>query len=235
MKFKHFRQYFSSARVNRYLLATGNSSKRTVKLYKANLKISQSFHPLLGVFEVVLRNQINDVLTNHFTDPDWIINQKNGFMSDPALSYTHKKTGQKKTNNFLKREIQKVEERLRKNATPITSGKVIAEQTLGFWTDLFEVHHYKLLKGKLIKIFSSLPSGFGRKEVNDELDKVRCFRNRINHNEPVCFVNNNIDFSQTIDAYNSIINLLKWNDPNLISFINDLDNVNKVIERAKKI
>lgn len=76
MKIKDFRHYFSSARVNRYLLATGNSSNRTMKLYKANLRISQSFHPLLGVFEVVLRNRINDVLTVHFVDPDWIINQK---------------------------------------------------------------------------------------------------------------------------------------------------------------
>jgi hypothetical protein len=235
MKFKDFRHYFSTARVNRYLLATGNSSKRAVKLYKANLRITQSFHPLLGVFEVVLRNRINDILTAHFTDPDWIINQKGGFMSDPSLSYIHKKTGLRKTNDFLKREILKVEKRLRKNAIPITSGKVIAEQTLGFWTDLFEVHHYKLLKGKPIKIFASLPSGFGRKEVNDELEKVRCFRNRINHNEPVCFVNNNIDFSQTIDVYNSIINLLKWIDPVLINFISDLDNVHKVIERTKKI
>ena len=77
-----------------------------------------------------------------------------------------------KTNDFLKSEIQKIEKRLRKNGTPITSGKVTAEQILGFWTDLFEVHHYKLLKGKPIKIFVSLSSGFGRKEVNDELEKV---------------------------------------------------------------
>jgi hypothetical protein len=38
----------------------------------------------------------------------------------------------------------------------VTSGKIIAEQTLGFWTDLFEVHHYRLLKGKPIQIFNLL-------------------------------------------------------------------------------
>jgi hypothetical protein len=54
MKFKDFRQYFSAARVNRYLTATGNSTVKTVKLYKANLKVAQTFHPLLGIFEVVL-------------------------------------------------------------------------------------------------------------------------------------------------------------------------------------
>ncbi len=67
MKFKDFRQYFSAARVNRYLIATGNSTGRAVKLYKANLKTSQAFHPLLGVFEVILRNRFNDILTSQFT------------------------------------------------------------------------------------------------------------------------------------------------------------------------
>ena len=235
MRFKEFRLYFSTSRITRYLIATANSPKRAVKLYKANLKVSQSFHPLLGIFEVVLRNRINDILSAHFTDSDWIIHQKNGFMSDPSLSYIHKKSGQRKTNDFLKNEIVKAEMRLRKSSTSITSGKIIAEQTLGFWTDLFEVHHYRLLKGKPIKVFATLPSGFGRKEVNDELDKVRCFRNRINHNEPICFVNNAINFTQTREVYNSILNLLKWIDPGLLSFIKDIDKVNSTIDRAKEI
>lgn len=76
MKLEDFQHYFSTARVNRYLLATENSPKRAIKLYKANLRITQSFHPLLGVFEVVLRNRINDILTVHFSDPDWIIIKK---------------------------------------------------------------------------------------------------------------------------------------------------------------
>lgn len=63
MKFRDFRQYFSAARINRYLLATGNSTGRAAKLYKANLKTSQAFHPLLGVFEVIFRNRLNDILT----------------------------------------------------------------------------------------------------------------------------------------------------------------------------
>jgi hypothetical protein len=132
MKLKDFKHYFSSARVNRYLIATWNSTEKTVKLYKANLKISQAFHPLLGILEVVLRNRLNDVLALYFTDPDWIINQKSGFMSDSSLRYTYKRTGVVKTNDFLKREILKAEKRLNKTQTPITSGKIIAEQTLGF-------------------------------------------------------------------------------------------------------
>jgi hypothetical protein len=235
MKLKDFKHYFSSARVNRYLIATGNSTEKTVKLYEANLKISQAFHPLLGILEVVLRNRLNDVLALYFTDPDWIINQKSGFMSDSSLRYTYKRTGVVKTNDFLKREILKAEKRLNKTQTPITSGKIIAEQTLGFWTDLFEVHNYRLLKGKPIQIFQTLPSGFGRKEVNDQLDKVRRFRNRINHNEPICFNGELIDFNETVEVHHSIINLLTWIDPEIIKLLSDLDKVQKTVERAKKI
>ncbi|MGK9123905.1 Abi family protein [Olivibacter sp. SA151] len=235
MKFEDFRQYFSAARVNRYLLATENCTIRAVKLYKANLRVSQTFHPLLGSLEVILRNRLNDVLTSYFTDPDWIINQKTGFMSDPSLRFVYKRTGEVKINDFLKKEITKAEQRLQKTRTPVTSGKIIAEQTFGFWTDLFEVHHYKLLKGKPIQIFHTLPSGYGRKEVNDELDKIRRFRNRINHNEPICFTGNTIDFSDTLDVYNSIIKILAWINPDLLKLIADLDRVRKAIDRANRI
>ncbi|MEJ0057831.1 MAG: hypothetical protein WDN75_20600 [Bacteroidota bacterium] len=197
--------------------------------------MAQSFHPLLGILEVVLRNRINDVLTSHFADPDWIINQATGFMIDPSLTYDHKKTGQQKTNNFLLREVKKAETRLRNSRTPVTSGKVIAEQTLGFWTDLFEAHNYRILKGKQIKIFNHLPSGHGRKEVNAELDKIRRFRNRINHNEPICFDGNNVDFSRALDVYQSITNILTWIDPEILNFIKDINKVNRSIVNAMKI
>jgi len=235
MRFRDFSRHFSPARVGRYLNATGNNTKRAAKLYKANLKLAQAFHPLLGVVEVVLRNKINDVLTAHFNDADWIINQKAGFMTAPSLSYIHKRTNRRRTNNFLKTEIEKAERRLIKNGASITSGKIIAEQTLGFWTDLFEVHHYRLLQGKPIKIFSSLPSGYGRKQLNEELNKIRRFRNRINHNEPVCFNGNNIDLSEAQDVYNSIIKILSWIDPALLTYVKDIDKVQKKIMQAQRI
>ena len=76
MKFTLINQYFSIARMDRYMMAVGHSTTKAVRLYKANLKVAQSFHPLLSVVEVILRNRLNEVLTAAFTDPDWIINQK---------------------------------------------------------------------------------------------------------------------------------------------------------------
>lgn len=231
----NFKEYFSEARVNRYLLATNSSTNRAIELYKANLKVSQAFHPLLGIFEVILRNRINNILSLHFADPRWIINEKNGFMSAPSLRFIHKRTGQQKINDFLKREITKTEKRLRKTGQKITSGRIIAEQTLGFWTDLFEIHHYRLLKGKPIQIFRSLPPKHGRKEVNDKLNKIRRFRNRIYHNEPICFFQNNIDFSEALEVYESLTNLLAWINPDITNFISDIDNVKESIIKAQSI
>lgn len=234
MKFSDFTRHFSTVRINRYWIATGKSELKTIKLYKANLEVSQAFHPLLGMVEVVLRNNLNGILSLYFNDPNWITNQKNGFMSDLSLTYIQRQTGKRITNDFLKREIQKIEDKLRKSNVPITSGKIIAEQKFGFWTDLFEIHHYKLLKGKPVQIFHSLPKSYGRKEIMDELTKIRRFRNRINHNEPICFVGNCIDFTETIQVYHSIINILKWIDPQLVKLIADMDKVQETINEATK-
>ena len=69
-------------------------------LYFANMKIAQAFHPLLSSFEVILRNQLHYALAHHFSDGNWIINQKTGFMIAPSLTYTNKRTKKKVTNDY---------------------------------------------------------------------------------------------------------------------------------------
>lgn len=235
MKFQKTQSLLSTQRIDRYYVATGNSKPKAVKLYKANLKIAQSFHPLLGILEVILRNKINTILTAHFVDSDWIINQKMGFMNDPSLRHHDRRTNKIVTNNYLKSSVEKTEQRMRKLRIPISSGKIIADQSLGFWTDLFEVHHYRLLRGRPIQIFNHIPSGHGRSDVTLRLNKIRQFRNRINHNEPICFNGINIDFSYVEEIYNSILEILSWIDPDLIFWITDIDSVNVKISNAKKI
>ena len=235
MKYQKVRLYLSSQRIDRYLIATGNSKTRAVRLYKANLKIAQSFHPLLGALEVTLRNRINTILSAHFSDPDWIINQKTGFMAAPSLTHLDRRTGRRVTNDFLKSSVEKSERRFRRLRVPITSGKIIADQALGFWTDLFEVHHYRLLLGRPIQVFHNLPSRHGRSDACDRLNKIRQFRNRINHNEPICFNGAAIDFTYVEEVYDAIIEILTWIDPELIKWVKDIDTVRTKIANAKTI
>lgn len=74
-------------------------------LYFANMKIAQAFHPLLSSFEVILRNQLHYALARHFSDGNWIVNQKSGFMVASSLTYTNKRTKKKVTNDYILKDF----------------------------------------------------------------------------------------------------------------------------------
>ena len=97
------------------------------------------------------------------------------------------------------------------------------------------MHHYRLLLGRPIQVFHNLPSGHGRSDACDRLNKIRQFRNRINHNEPICFNGAAIDFTYVEEVYDAIIEILTWIDPELIKWVKDIDTVRTKIANAKTI
>ena len=238
MNYKNFELHFSKPRVNRYYYAAGSSRKKAIRMYKQNMLVAQSIHPVIGVFEVVLRNSIYNAISNYFQDENWIVNQKEGFMSDKALVFRNNPSKISKRNDFLKREVLKAEQKLKKkySNTPsmsINAVNIIAEQSFGFWTNFFEPHHYKILKGKPIQIFSNLPNGVGRKEILNKLNAIRQFRNRINHNEPICFVDNKFSYSEIQTIHQSIYELLKYIDERLIDFVESIDNTQETFNHLR--
>ncbi|KZE82994.1 hypothetical protein AV926_05470 [Myroides marinus] len=213
-------KYLSSQRFNRYLISVQNDNKKAKKLYKANLRLAQAFHPLISQFEVVLRNSITNNLTLHFNDTDWIINEVNGFMNDNSLSTS---------NYFLKNNISKTIANLHRRRIQVTSGKVISDQSFGVWVSLFLPHHYRLLNGQIIHIFPYKPATESRASLYTKLSKIRDFRNRVNHCEPICFNQNNIDCSEAQAILDTIYDLINWIDPNLTKFFREIDNVRNKI------
>ncbi len=59
MRFKEFEALISPQRLLRYRLACSNDTRKTMMLYRANIRISLAFLATVGVFEVVLRNKID--------------------------------------------------------------------------------------------------------------------------------------------------------------------------------
>ena len=216
-----------------YYRATNRNKNKAVMLYFANLKIAQAFHPLLSSFEVILRNQLHYALARHFSDGNWIINQKSGFMVDPSLTYINKRSKKKVVNDYILKEVKKAEKKITDRGVRVTTGRVIAEQTLGFWNSFYETHHYALLSGLPCRIFKKLPSGYGRKEINEIILRIRELRNRINHNEPICFVNKKCDFSYVRNMYKVINEFLTWIDPEIMPSQNEVDKVLKVIDKEE--
>ncbi len=218
-------QYFSQPRYKKYLISTGNDTNRAKKLYLANIRLAQAFHPILSQFEVILRNTLNNHLSEHFGTSNWIRTQKNRFMNDPSLT----------PRPFLKGQVLRSEERLRRNHIAITSGKLIADQTLGFWIALFSRPHYRLLLGKPIQIFPYKPTVENRASIHQKLQKIRDFRNRVNHCEPICFNRNTIDCDEALEIKTLIFNIVSWINPSISPFLTKLDNVNNKVAYIHQI
>ena len=226
MKLHLRNQYLSRPRYNRYLVATGNNSERAKRLYNANIRLAQAFHPLITQFEVVLRNSLNQILAAFFADPDWIINEKDGFMHHPSLARSH---------FFLRTNVRKAESTLIRKNIPVSSGKIISDQTFGFWLAFFLGHHYALIRGQPIHIFLHKPPQEDRASIYDKLDQIRAFRNRVNHCEPLCFDNHHIDCSHAHHIRNTIYDLISWIDPELVSFFEKIDNVPSKVARLMRV
>jgi hypothetical protein len=219
-------KYLSRPRYNRYLRATGNDKDRAHKLYNGNIRLAQAFHPILSQFEVVLRNSLNNVLVRHFRDPDWIITQKAGFMSDPSLATKR---------YYLRSCIHTTESKLHRARIPLSSGKIVSDQTLGFWTSFYTPAHYSLVGGQPIHVFANKPTTEGRSSIHAKLEDVQRFRNRVNHCEPICFNNHNIDCTYALDIRSKLFDLISWIEPELVTFFSKLDNTQNRISQVTRI
>jgi hypothetical protein len=55
--------------------------------------------------------------------------------------------------------------------------------------------------------------------INQKLNRIREFRNRIYHNEPICFNGSSIDFTEATNIKNEIYELLEWMDADLVTYV----------------
>lgn len=226
MKYNKLENFISQPRLNRFLIASGNSKLKAQNLYHANLKVAQAFYPILSLFEVIFRNVCNRQISSAFTNPDWIIIEKTGFMNDPTLS---------KSNFFLKNSVLNAERSIIRTGRAVTAGKIIAEQSFGFWTSLFEPHHYRLIRGVVIHGFPNKPTYVNRSILSQKLIRIREFRNRIYHNEPICFNHSVFDFAQATEVKQDIYELLEWIDVDLPAYVQMYGTIDRKISLANNM
>ena len=208
---------------------------RAQKLYLANLRLAGAFYPLLGCFEVALRNRLNTVLAAYFADSHWLITQQQGFMADPSLVFRNQRTGQVIRNGFLRQELANAERKIVAAGLVVTADRLVAGQTLAFWVDLFSLKHFRLLRGRPIQAFQNLPAGVGRVEILQGLTAVRIFRNRIFHHEPVCFSGNIISGVEAALMHRSLLQVMDWLSPDLLPFVAKLDEIEPEIAALQSI
>ena len=188
MKYNECLQVLSPARLNKYAQACGNDKAKTLRLYQYNIKLSQRFYGVIGMFEIMLRNAINIHYQGYFHDTNWIINQARvgGLLEHDAadiLRTQHTYTAMGVYNN----------------------DKMVASFSFGFWTYLFTKNNYRVGGKTLLQIFPNKAHGLKQSDIYRELTAIREFRNRIAHHEPICFnAARTIDTTYARNHYNLI-------------------------------
>ena len=170
MDFKTSQKIFSAARMGKYANACSGDKRKTTLLYRYNLRLCQRFCGVLNLFEVMLRNAIDEHYRAYYSNPDWIVNQAD--------------TG--KLLEFNMDEIKQTEASYRRRGI-YNNDKMVASLTMGFWTKLFSKKRYKRGGKSLLRIFPNKVKGKSQYDVYKDLTHIREFRNRIAHHEPICF------------------------------------------------
>lgn len=220
MTFKESQIAFSEARTNKYLRACGGNKQKALRLYKSNARLSQQFYGVLSLFEITLRNAINDHYLAQF-GKDWIINQA-------------------KLAGLLEHEASEVHatENAYRKAGVYSHDKMVGSFTFGFWTYLFTKHNYKVGGKTLLQIFPNRPKGTTQKSVYNDITAIREFRNRIAHHEPICFDKNgaiNTAYMQKhYQLMKDYLQYMGWNVEKMLLIIDAPDdNLQRVREMEK--
>ena len=170
MDFKTSQKLYSVPRMRKYQNACAGDKRKTMQLYRYNLRLCQRFYGALNLLEVMLRNAINEHYIAYYSDPDWIVNQAD---SGKLLEYN-------------KDEIRQTEAGYRRRGI-YNNDKMVASLTMGFWTKLFSKKRYKRGGKTLLQIFPNKRKGKNQADIYKDLTHIREFRNRIAHHEPICF------------------------------------------------
>jgi hypothetical protein len=206
--------------MGKYLRACAGNKQKTMQLYRYNLRLCQRFYGTLNLFEVMLRNAINEHYIAYFSDVDWIVHQAD---IGKLLAYN-------------KDEIRQTEAGYKKRGI-YNNDKMVASLTMGFWTKLFSKKRYKRGGKTLLRIFPNKAKGKNQSDVYKDMTHIREFRNRIAHHEPICFDGSgNIDTAFARRHYQLIreyINYLGQNPDNVIQWAERPDEVLDKIDSIK--
>ena len=220
MNYANFERIMSAPRMNRYLLATGNDSKKAMTLYRKNLHLSQELFTVISCFEVAFRNCINHHYSNIYGN-DWLRNstQTGGIFDNPGCM----------------RAKEVINKSLAKLSCNYAHTKLLTEMDFGFWRYLFAQPQFLAGGQTLLRIFPSKPTSSSTIQYNHtfvfhQLEQVNTLRNRIAHHEPVCFLSGQpvINTTYARQQYNLIRQLFQWMNIDEQSLLYGLDHITTV-------
>jgi hypothetical protein len=205
----------SQPRLETYLSARSDDRRSALALYRWNTEISGAFMVPLQFCEVAVRNAITGAIARVY-GPDW--HQSSGFLQSlPAPSKGYSPRHDLESASYRRR----------------TAGHVVADLRFAFWGSMLTSRHdARLWRVHLRNQFPGLPSDLvdqqGRALIHDQLEKVREFRNRVAHHEPI--------FKRNLrDEYDRIWRLIAFRDDNTANWLHSFQIVTKLLDECPLI
>lgn len=202
----------SKDRMSVYFAKSGNDEVAAKFFYLANLKISEALMPLISVLEVTLRNCVHNTLAHKHGRGDW---WEADALNKQEIVETREKVRRAKQKIYMRSEIDRKEQ--------VKVVQVVAEVSLGFWTDLFSEGLSALLWQDLlagIKDFPVEKERRKRKTIAKPLNNIKTLRNRVMHHEPILFPGR-IPSPDLI--YKSGVEVLSWISSDMKNWLSKVD------------
>lgn len=220
MRYVEFESIIGPVRMNRYLIACNNNTRKAMTLYRKNLQLSQELFTIISCFEVALRNRI-DKHYLHTLGTDWLRNSASvGGVFD---------------NNNCRLTRDNINEAIRKLNQYYTHNKLVAELGFGFWRYMFAANQFAAGGRTLLQIFPSKPQSTPAIQYNNififnELARINDIRNRMAHHEPICFLPGQPIRNTTYirQHYNLVLQLFQWMTINEGSLLYGIDHIHIV-------
>jgi hypothetical protein len=215
MRYSEFERLISPQRLNRYKAACNNNTRKTLSLYRANIRMSQAFLAILGIFEVVLRNKIDAHYKTQFpATPEWLhySTLPGGFL----------------TQNGCQNSLNKITRTYADLGPNYTHDKLLAELSFGFWKFMFAFRQFRAGGSRLLTIFPNLPIHRNQNFIYQKLDRINSIRNRVAHHEPICFgAGNLIGTTYARSHFQEIIDIITYMGVNSTQLFYGIDGVIK--------
>jgi len=194
-----------------------------MRLYKANIRLSQAFLATISIFEVVLRNKIDVHYKGQFQlskdGHEWLLASilPGGFLTKKSCHKT----------------CSKIEAAYIGLGDNYTQGKLLAELSFGTWKFMFAGKQFLAGGSSLLNIFTNLPANHNQGNIYAKLNRINAIRNRVAHHEPICFgMCNSIATRYARDHFQDIIDVFAWMG---ICYKEILAGINGVVKEADYI
>ena len=193
----------SVERLSKYLTAHEGERSKALRLYERNIRVSSAFYPPLQCLEICLRNQLNNQMSLIWGG-DWFAN--------------HVVPIQEDGRRMIREAIAKI------GNNPQTNSAIVAELSLGFWVSLLGPRYDATLwRSGLHRAFQTNGRSMKRNDVHGRFNRIRRFRNRVAHHEPIVFM----DLSR---VHREMMEAIRWMCPITAEWAEGISTVPQMLE-----